>query len=288
MNYKNYQLLDRDVSFLILDFQKPIETKLLLESLKRRVQLEKYEVVLLSNGGVQDYIVDYYNEGFIDRLILNKKNEGCGFGTMRLIQQCSTKYFFYLQNDCFLNVPINKDILDWMIKAIEGGKVGAFDLKGTYKDGTFSESAFFAETDFYLANPYLLGGGPGVFQTLSNTGKLLPTEHATSMWLKENNKKVARITPNLFFNTGKYTIRETSCGGIILFRCDSQQLWIVKPLKQRHEDMKLTDEEWELILSGKWIGGTIPEYNKSQIFTFFGPPDGIGKPPEQFERFFSY
>ena len=284
MNHKNYNLLGSSVSFLVLDYLKPTETHILLSSLRRNIKFDDYELVLFSNGGEQDYIWDYYNKGLIDRVIFSSRNEGCGFGTMRLIQQCSTKYFFYLQNDCFLMRPIDKDFLNVIIKQLEDPRFGALDLKGTYKDGRFSESAFFMETEFYLSNPYLFGGGPGPYQHLSNTGKLMPTEHATSLWLKESNKKVIVSEPPVFYNMGKYTIRETVCGGIILFRCDSQQLWIIKPLKQRHEDMKYTDKEWELILSGKWIGGTVPEYNKSQIFSFFGPPDELGIVPEQFRK----
>jgi hypothetical protein len=285
MNYKNYNLLNSKVSFLVLDYLKPVETHILLNSLRRNVKFDDYELVLFSNGGEQDYIWKYYNEGLIDRVICSSRNEGCGFGTMRLIQQCSTKYFFYLQNDCFLCQPLTKDDLSLMIKTLETTDAGAFELKGVYNDNRFSESAFFMETEFYLSNPDLYGGGPGPYQHLSNTGKLIPTEHATSQWLAKNKKKVIHF--DIFWNMGKYTIRETECGGIILFRCDTQQLWIIKAPKQKHKDMRYTEKEWELILSNKWIGGTVPEYNKSQVFTFFGPHDEIGKPPEQYQQFFN-
>jgi hypothetical protein len=49
MNYKNYNLLDKQISFLILDFSKPAESKMLLLSLSRRVKLDRSEIIFYSN-----------------------------------------------------------------------------------------------------------------------------------------------------------------------------------------------------------------------------------------------
>lgn len=62
-----------DVSFLILDFNKENESTQLVESIRKHVKFDKYEVIFLSNGGRQDYAVNLYQEGLIDKLILYKK-----------------------------------------------------------------------------------------------------------------------------------------------------------------------------------------------------------------------
>ena len=50
---------------------------------------------------------------------------------------------------------------------------------------------------------------------------------------------------------------------------DTKQLWILKPLKQKYANwpnIELTEQEWELVLTNKWINGTIPERLKIHSF----------------------
>ena len=71
------------IDFLILDYNRPVESLLCLKSIKRHAKFD-HNIVYLSNGGEQEYVYDYYKQGLIDKLILRKYNSGCGLGTREL------------------------------------------------------------------------------------------------------------------------------------------------------------------------------------------------------------
>jgi hypothetical protein len=267
---KCYDILGKKLSFLILDFNRPNETNACLQSIHQHISYPK-EIVLLSNGGEQSYIGDLYSKGLIDKCIISKQNEGSGLGTIRLIQFCSTEYFIYLQCDNLIGRLVEDKEIEFMFENLERDDVGAIDLTGIVPNTcVFSERAFMMKTDFYNANPNHTGGGTGPFQGLNLKG----SEECNLEWIQMNNKKVFSWRPYIIQDMGKYAILELPCGGILKRRCDSQQLWILKQPKSKMPCFNLLDEEWETILNGKWINGSVPEKSKSSIFYMFDPePD---------------
>ena len=63
------------VSFLILDFRKPKETKTCLESIKRYVQFP-HKIIYLDNGSREGYPQEFKNSGLCDIIIQNNTNTG--------------------------------------------------------------------------------------------------------------------------------------------------------------------------------------------------------------------
>lgn len=268
---QNYSYLNKQVSFLVLDYNKPAESLLCLQSIRQNIKFDKYEVIFWSNGGEQNYLGQFYQEGLIDRLVVNKNNDGCGFATMSLWQMSRTKYSIYLQNDGFLKRTIDQEELNKMINALEQSNIGCLDFAGI-NTNVFCERAFMMKTDLYNSNPNQVGGGP---KSIFELDGLTDTEQTTAFYIRDLNKQVVTWFPTLLGNAGKYTIKELPCGGIYKQRCDTQQLAFLVLPKQRWPAPRLTDEEWELVLSGKWKNFSVPDYNKGQEFQLFGPPDEI-------------
>ena len=102
MDYGKRNLFNYKLTFLVMDFNKPSETAACLGSIKQFTRFSNYEVVLLSNGGTQSYIQEFYNLNLVDRAILSKKNYGCGHGTNTLFNFCDTDYCMYVQNDQYM------------------------------------------------------------------------------------------------------------------------------------------------------------------------------------------
>ncbi len=103
------------VSILVLDFMRPVESELCLQSLKQNLKF-KAPIIYLSNGGDQDYVWDFYKNGLIDKLILNKENTGLGFGTTDLFKICDTEYAIYVQCDQFLGREYTEEELIALVR----------------------------------------------------------------------------------------------------------------------------------------------------------------------------
>ena len=88
--------------------------------------------------------------------------------------------------------------------------------------------------------------------------------------MKENNLKFHTSEP-LFADNGKVSRREYPCGGELVQYTDEKSVYIIKPIKNRIDfpNIHFTDKEWELILSGHWVNGTIPELQKLHSFKFW-------------------
>ena len=89
------------LSIVILDYNRPIESDLLLKYLGKNAAF-KYELVYVSNGFEQDYVKKYYDEGHIDILVLSRDNGGTGLGTKLGFKAASGKYVLYVQVDQWL------------------------------------------------------------------------------------------------------------------------------------------------------------------------------------------
>lgn len=261
-----FKRISKNLSILILDFNRPNESFTLLTSIKKHVKVD-YEVIFLSNGGNQDYVFDLYERGLIDKCILNKKNEGSGFGTIRLTEFCQSKYFLNLQCDHAFIRDFEEAEFDEIKQVLEDPSVGSIDLTFLSKiqNGNFSERAFICKTEFYCSNPFQEGGGTGPEQNLNFKG----SEPAMSEWLKCNSKKSITWQPQLVVDTGQYAVIETKCGGVLKRRCDTHEIKVLKRPNEKMPMWSLSDSDWERIINGEWKDWEIPENSKGWIFFLF-------------------
>lgn len=255
------------VSILVLDYNKPIETRMCLESIKKYCKFN-YEVILYSNGGEQDYVLTLYNEGLIDKCIFSSKNVGCGLATVELFKSSMTQYSIYLQNDQAFFRDVSQKYIDDLIKVLEESRpnefnqvTGSISLAGA-QCGPFiySERAHIIKTDFYNTIPKTIGG-PGPLNDVQYS------EEAVQNYYKNLNYLHAAVAPCVVDN-GKYSIRELA-GGITKWRTDTKQLWVLHPPTQKVDHLELNDEEWDTIIKGEWEDGKIPDSWQSHSFVYW-------------------
>lgn len=197
------------VSFLVLDFNKAQETFQCLESIRRLTQFKNYEIVLLSNGGEQENIFQFYKSGLIDRLFLYKRNYGCGIGTHDLYNISKAEYSIYVQNDQYMRRQFSSEELQAMINNLNE-EYKCIDLSGgAGHSDKFSERAHIMNTEFYKQLHLKGYGGPGPFEH-----EWLWSEGGTSYSFWDKDYKIHHEWPCLFANNGWRTIREDKIGKI--------------------------------------------------------------------------
>lgn len=265
MKIECFKKISATTSCLVLDFNRPNESKLLLESIKRHLKV-KNEVIFLSNGGEQDYVYEFYKNGLIDKCILNKKNEGSGFGTIRLTEFCQTDYFINLQCDNYFIRDFTEEDYSIIIDSFDKHNLGSVDLTCIVPESQkFSERAFIANTEFYCSNPEKTGAGTGPIKIENGKG----TEESFYNWIIKNNKKIFSIRPQLVGDSGKYAILQVGENGILKRRCDTQELKVVSLPNTTMDAYNLSNEEWSDILCGKWEDWRIPEKSIPWVSLFF-------------------
>lgn len=246
-------------AILILDYNRPKEAKILLDSIHKHCKFDK-KVYYLDNCSDTPYAEEFRKQGLIDVLIRPDSNLGCGFGTMRLFELCKEEYAFYIQVDHVMVQDLTQTHIEQFKAELDNPKVGHIDVAGNQGHGKYSERAQFINVDFYNSIPKE-GGGPGPFS------HLLWTEESMQNYYKDNNIQF-KTTPLIFADLGKWSKRINPDGSKFRQRTDTKQLYIVKgPVKEKyHYPFDLTDEEWETILKGEWVNGTIPEKQKAHSF----------------------
>lgn len=254
------------VSIAILDYNRKNEAIKLLESIKTHAKFD-HEIVYLSNGGAQDYVLDFYKNGQIDKLILNKNGNGCGLGTRQLFQSCMSDWVIYVQVDQFLYRELNEIHISQMIDALSKNKEAFYvDLANNQGQGRFSERAGFFDRKRYLSMPRIneIVGGPGPFADKQWT------ENYVQEYMKESGLTFFTGPECFFFaDNGKWSHRHYPCGGETLHSTDQKVLRIIKSLKRKYNfpNLNLNDAEWSEVLSGAWpIEGKIPEADKAHSF----------------------
>lgn len=258
-------MLTNKYDILVLDYNRPKESDLCLHSIRNHAKFD-YNIIYLSNGGAQDYVIDYYNRGYIDKLILRKDNSGCGLGTRELFNDFNidSEYVFYVQCDQFMVRDVTKEEVEYYISNIKND-IAYIDLAGNQGHGKYSERAHFISKNFYNKIPNTRGG-PGPYANEKWT------EESLQDYMKENNLNFLSINPLVFKDNGKISYRQFPCGGETMHFTDTKQLWILKPLKQKYTDwpnIELNDQEWELVLTNKWINGNIPEKLRKHSFKYW-------------------
>lgn len=252
------------LSYLLLDYNRPEESLNCLISLYKHSKFS-YQVIYLSNGGTQDYALSYYKNGWIDKLILNKENNGCGNGTVQLFDSCDTDFAIYVQVDQELAHDIDKNHIETYKNVISDKySYRCVDLAGAQAgSNTYSERAQFINVEFYknipkgIKNEY---GGPGPF----NMNRY--TESYIQEYFKNNGYNVACTVP-LFKDNGKWSVRQIG-DGEYKHRCDTKVLFIEKTPTYRTEVFPPFDgPDWELALSGNWPKeGKVPNLWKDNVF----------------------
>ena len=123
MSASDYQ--EPILSVLVLDFNKPVEARACLESVKRHV-LCPHRVIYLHNGQA-DYPAAFLRDGLVDTLIQTSQNRGLGVGTRDLVAACFSPYFLYLQQDQILEHNLTADAAQYLFDLLdeedEEGKV---------------------------------------------------------------------------------------------------------------------------------------------------------------------
>ena len=155
------------IEYLILDYNRPEEAKILVESIKLHSAFD-HSVTFLSNGGEQDYAKDLQEKGLIDNLILNKFNSGEGGGATQLFAQCQTEYAFYIEVDQSLIEPLRQEQIDRWINILESGEYHCIDLSGDQNQGKYSMRAQFIGAHFWNSISKTIGG-PGPWHNITWT-----------------------------------------------------------------------------------------------------------------------
>lgn len=256
------EFMNNKISYLVLDYMRPKESQLCLSSLKENTKFE-CPIIYLSNGGQQDYVWDFYKQGVIDQLILNKENSGLGFGTTDLFNICKSEYAIYVQNDQFLGREYTEEELDKQIQLIKTGiSTVSISLAGDQCQGKFSERAFLINTQGYNSIPNKPNGGAGPYHHIEwNEGFI--QKYYQANYLQHY------IWPEpLFGNNGAYAFRQNPDGSMWRHRTDLKTLELVSgPVKEAYIYPKFTDDEWKEVLATQaWPKDQIPEQEKKDSF----------------------
>lgn len=253
------------LSFLVLDYNRPNELKQTLKSLQQFCRVP-YQVIVHANGGNQDYHVDYYNEGLMDKLILNQLNNGAGYGCSDLFNYCNTEWACYLEGDQPLIRTLEvEEFSRWKNIIINNSNIKFVSLVGLATAGNFSQRAFFTNVEFYRnLSKEMPNGGPGYYKDLDTN------EHFVQEYHLKNNLEL--LSPKmLVMDLGCYSVNENPDGSQWLHRTDSRQVWLIKgPVKEKWNYPNFNDQEWEKVLAFQaWEDGETPARDKPHSFFYW-------------------
>ncbi len=255
------------LAILVLDFRRPIESRLCLESIKHHVKVP-HTVIFCDNGSGEDYSLQFVREGLVDQLIVNRDSRGLGLGTKDLFSLAAPfTLSLYLQNDQLLIADLTEEfILAFCTPMYQGEpKVVSVSLAGApCGRGAYSERAHLIETNFYQNIERLAGlgyHGAGPYHDGPWREEQMQGLYRTQGW--------AHYTdfPPIVLDNGVYAVRDMKEGGLWCHRTDSKALWCITPPTVKNPVYpKLTQEEFELAARGCWEDGRIPEVEVKDSF----------------------
>lgn len=249
---------------------RPNESKLCLESIKQYSRFP-YQIIYLSNGGGienQEYVLDYYKKGLIDKLILNKNNNGLGYGTTDLFRFCDTKLAIYVQTDQYLRRTFAADELEFISSYLDTNKEGkivkSISLAGDQCQGKYSERAHLINVDFYNSITGKPNGGAGPYHNI-------PWNEGFIQDYYNKNNYCHLISELIFIDNGKYAIRENPDKSLWRHTTDRKTLELLKgPIKEKYVYPNFTDDEWKVVLETQnWPKDQIPENDKKHSFIYW-------------------
>ena len=256
------------LTFALLDYERPREASTCLDSIANLCRVP-HQIVYVSNGGKQDYVRRWQDLGYLDTVIYNHSNLGCGIATKQAITASLTRWVIYVQIDQFMCRPFEQEEFDLLTRQLSfSHSLFYIDLAGNQGHGKFSERALLIDRNRYLSIPGIdeVIGGPGPF------AQSKWTEQHVQEYMRDAELSFRSVTPQLFGDNGKNSIREygEEYGGKTLHETDTKKLKILMPFKKRADgfpNLKLNDEEWRQVLAGEWpIEGKIPEADKAHSF----------------------
>lgn len=272
-----FKLLNKELTIGVLDFFGPEKTHQCLQSLRNHIKFDKYEIVLFVNGCQHDYPFEFYKAGLVDKLILSKANEGIALAEMRLCDFANTEYFMFSCNDNVLVRDISQEEFNEMKEALNKPNAGLINYVHVEP---WSERVFMIKRDLYQDIKGFTACGCGPFRNLGDT-----SEMTIDKFLKNNKLEVIhweKLNPNLIGDIGMRSYQATASNGLFLIRNDTQQLTVIQPpTRKEPESFNFTNEEWDKILSGTWIPGTIPKDKEKWVFFFYSNElDPVGECPK--------
>ncbi len=258
-----------DLTVCLVTFNRPSESEVCLRSVHQHI-LAPHQTLFLSNGGDHTKPRQWYDEGLIDTLVLNRRNWGGGIAYKQAAQAALTEWVMLVQTDQIAVRPYAKDELDYHIGYCLPWKHTLYiDLAGNQGHGRASERALLINRRRYLDLPGFdeIIGGPGPF--------------AQSKWTEQHLQEHCPgfgSAPLLFADNGAWSEREYpveyGVGSILprtKHRTDTKKLLILSPFGRRADgfpNLNLTDEEWRQVLAGEWPAeGKIPEQDRAHSFT---------------------
>jgi hypothetical protein len=253
----------------VLDFCKPHESRLCLESVKRHLKVG-HKIIFCDNGSGEDYPLQFVREGLVDQLIVNRESMGLGLGTRDLFAAAFGPVTLYLQNDQIFVRDFQEMEFVGLVNQFGAGdgtrKIGSISLAGQpCGPNIYSERAHLISTKFYkdMERNGLLGyHGAGKYHDgvwRERQIQDLYTKEGLVHWMPP-------ILPWVSDN-GVYALRDMSEGGVWLHRTDTKALWVVIPPQTKNPAYpKLTDEEFETAKRGEWVDATIPSQEVKDSF----------------------
>lgn len=253
------------VSFLILDYKKPAETRACLESIRRHAKID-HKIIYLDNGSNESYPHDLYRDGLADVIISKRRGMGGGVGQTDLFRWCDTRYAFFVQSDQTLVHDIEPKHIDRFIDALSNG-ARVVDCNGDQsQQGRWTDRAHFIDVQWFNSLAPFPNGGPGELHHLRWNENYLQ-----EVFDKLDNP-IIHVKPVLFEDNGVWTVRELPCGGIVKMRTDTKAVTWVKSPKERYIFPEHTDAEWAAAIGGAWVAGTVPNVyiQRNQSFNHWG------------------
>lgn len=251
------------VSLVVLDFDKPVEARLLLESIKCHVKFD-HRVIYLHNGP-SDYAYQFYRDDLCDTFIQTRANQGLGLGTRDTFRASTSQFTISIQNDQILREDYTEvefhshlRLLGTEVQLKDGpSRIASVSLAGApCGEGIYSERAHLIDTEFYqqMERNGLPYHGAGPF----HDGEW--REAAIQRIYLQNRFIHATHVRPLVIDNGATARRENPDGSQWLHYPDTKQLWLKRgPVKERFIYPKLNDEEWASVLAiQSWPDGQIP------------------------------
>lgn len=264
----------------VLDFRKPNETRLCLESVKQRIKVP-HRVVYYHNGPAE-HAYQFYTEGLVDLFLQSRINNGLGVGTRDLLAAVSTPYFIYLQNDQVIARDLTQPELDALIGTLgsflddQRTQILSISLAGPVGgSGVYSERCHIMETAFYREMEQchrLPVGGAGPWSHLQWREEAIQRYY--------NRQEFTHLTSwrPLVYDRGIWTVRDNPCGGRVRMRTDTKAVWWEVPPKEPYVFPEHSPAEWEIAIAGEWPAGRIPAIyqTRGESFNCWGDqPDPI-------------
>lgn len=261
------------VSFLVLDFDKPVESRLLLESIRDRTQFA-HKTIYLHNGrrdAGEEYGYQYLRDGLIDQFIQTRVNHGLGVGTRDLFSACFSPWAVYAQNDQILARDFEVAELQEIIgligtKTAAGEEVASVSLAGPVcGEGVYTERAHLISAGFYRHMEMNVGlpcGGAGPYHHEPWR------EGAIQRYYKDNGYTHLTSRRALFMDNGREAKRQNPDGSRWMHYPDTKSLFLLSgPVTERYIYPYLTEQEWDQVIATQsWPPGQIPEREKGNSF----------------------